>query len=918
MSDPERRRLIRYVPNWDEEGTGRTEIIEVTPEEYQSMVGTRDPEGNLYLEPDADTNRAALQERADRELSRSLEARGGAGTVGRSLLDSATFGLSEWAINNLADDEQQERDIWEAQRARDPLANLGGAIGGALLPWGGPALLARGVGGLVTNAASMALYSRALQAAGRSRTAGQMAANLGIGAQRLAQGAPAGAVGMLRAPAIIGGRAIGGAVGETVAGVADIAAQSEDADEFWTNLGIVAATGALGGAAASAAFRGVSRASRFGRGLSRGVPDAVRGGRLADEGEIIASGRRAISDVADEAAGSADAALARIANDIDRSVDPGVGSRISEALGWNTQRRGILSGEEVASEAGIAGAQRFNRGADDAVGRLSRVISDAEDTIRANLTRAQRQITDLARSPAAREVPTEVADVVRRSAQELASTINIPGAEAAARAITRSAGRGSDSQLSSVLRFREALVEAANTGTPAVRARATQAIGQVDGLLSNASLGKFGDQVSSGIRSLERLNSDLRDITRVFGSGDDIAKALKEIARGGARTDYERVLAEIFSDGGRQRIWRGNLPQGLDEAWRDAIDLERASIWAQSKQDIAGGANIGQAIRNLSQGRAVLGAVLGGGQGALLGAAAELAPALARAAIDPFYRVNFLSKYMGSLQNVAKRMDVAGLTIKNVMRGTAQLGGYAGLAAMRTEERRQDAKSLQSIFLGDNREQKEAAYEELLGRLDQMTRDPRIMMQMLERQNQGLQDFGPRAVMMVTGAQIQQLAALKSMVPPTSDERYLLPGMQKLPPNEAELDKFLEAAAVIDDPAFAVEMLANGVLSNNAARALERGFPQLYQKVAGDIFTEYSNIIQEGGDVNYQYVNQLSTLLGLPLDPSHDAMMIYRLQQNGAQTAEQERSIRSRETMTRQVSNRMAAQAETESQRLNT
>lgn len=917
MSDPERRRLIRYVPNWDEEGTGRTEIIEVTPEEYRSMVGTRDPEGNLYLEPDAETTRAALQERADRELSRSVEARSGAGTVGRALLDAATFGLSEWAINSAADDEQQERDIWEAQRARDPLANLGGSIGGALLPWGGPSLLARGVTKLVTGPIQRGLYSQALQRFGRARTLGGMQANLDIGAARLAGGEAAGAVGMIRAPAIIGGQLMGGAVGETVGGVADIAAQSEDADEFWTNLAIVAGTGALGGAAGAALLRGLSRTARFGRGFFRGVPDTVRGARIADEGDIITSGRRAITDVADEAAGSADAALSRIVNDIDRSVDPGIGSRISEALGWNVQRRGILSGEEVASEAGIAGAQRFNRGADDAVGRLSRVISDAEDTIRNNLARAQRQITDLGRSPAAREVPTEVSDVVRRSAQELASTINIPGAEAAARSIARSASRGSDAQLTSVLRFREALVEATTTGTPAARARAIQAIGQVDGLLANPALGKFGDQVTSGIRSLERLNSDLRDITQVFGSGDDIAKALKEIAKGGSRTDYERVLAEIFSDGGRQRIWSGNLPQGLDEAWRDAIDLERASIWAQSKQDIGGGANIGQAIRNLSQGRAVLGAVLGGGQGALLGAAAELAPALARAAIDPFYRVNFLSKYMSSLQNVAKRMDMAGLTIKNVMRGSARLGGYAGLTAMRTEERRQGVKSLQSIFLGDSREDKEAAYEELLERLDQMTRDPRIMMQMLERQNQGLQDFGPRAVMMVTGAQIQQLAALKSMVPPTADERYLLPGMQKLPPSEGELDKFLEAAAVIDDPVFAVEMLANGVLSNNAARALERGFPQLYQKIAGDIFTEYSNIIQEGGEVNYQYVNQLSTLLGLPLDPSHDAQMIYRLQQNGAQTPEQERSIRSRETMTRQVSNRMAAQYETTAQRLN-
>jgi hypothetical protein len=936
VSDGQRRRLIRYVPNWDEEGTGRTEIIEVSPEEYETLVGTQDALGNRYLAPDADTTRAALQERVERETQRELSGRSPTGTTARSFLDAATFGLSEWAIEGLSDDEQQERELWEAQRARDPMSNLGGALGGALLPWGGPGLLARGATGLFTGAITRGLYGSALQAAGRTRNVAQVSANLGIGAERLASGATAGEVGMIRAPAIIGGRALGSAAGETVGGLGDIAAQSEDADEFWTNLAIVAGTGALGGAVGLSTLRGITRQtsiatrgggrflSRAGRAIDDETIDATAAAGRAAPDEIT-SIRRPITEVADEAAGSADAAMNRIIQDIDRTVEPGIGARISEALGWNSQRRTVLSDELVATETGLAGAQRFNRNSDEAVGRLSRVISDAEDVIRTDVSRVQRNISGLGRSPAARAVPRDIAESVRSASEQLAATIQIPGVEKAARAIAKSAGRGSDAQLSSVLKFRERLVDAIANGTPGQKARATQAIGQIDGLLANAALGKFGEQVTAGINDLARLNRNLSEINRAFGSGNNIAQSLKDIARGGTRADYEKVLADIFSSQGRQRIWGDSLPGDLDSVWQDAMDLEKASIWAKSKQDISSQLNIGQGLQSLAQGRAVLGGLIGGGKGALIGAAAELAPGLARAAVDPFYRVNFLSKYMGTMQGLAKRLDIAGLTIRDVMRGTAKLGGYRGLALMkagaRTEDRRKSAqaagKNLQYILLGGSREEKETAYAEVLDRLDQMTRDPRIMMQMLEKQNQGLQDFGPEAVMKVSGAQIQQLGALKSMVPPTSDERYLLPGMQKLPPNEAELDKFLEAAAVIDDPVFAVEMLANGVLSNNAARALERGFPQLYQKIAGDIFTEYSNIIQEGGDVNYQYVAQLSTLLGLPLDPSMDAQMIYRLQQSGAQTAEQERTIRSRETMTRQVSNRMASQAETTSQRLN-
>ena len=918
MSPRATRRLIQVRPDWHPQGAGR-QILNVSPEEYDELIGTQANTGEYFIAPDNESVRNILTDRANRILEEEVEGRSTIGTAGRAALDSATFGISDWAINSLADDEELERDTWEAQRIRDPLANLGGALGGALAPWGAPGVLARGAGGLASEAISLGIYSAGLSSAGRARTIGQMATNLGIAGNPALYraGSTAAEVGMIRAPAIITGRALGAAAGETASGVIDALAQSESDDEFWTNVALVAGLGIIGGTAGLLAHRGITRATRVGT-VTRPSSRFASGVERNVDGSIISTSRRSISDVAEEAGGSAERALGRALQDIDRTVEPSIGARLSEALGWGRQRTGVLSGDAIASPQGLRRAQRFNNAADEASSRLTRIVSDAEDTIRGSISTANRSITDLGRSAAARSAPSDVVGTIRDSIQRVAESSGIPGGREAAASIARSAGRGSDAQLTSILRFREQAADTVINGTtPAARARAAQSLAEVDNLISNPLLGDFGAEVSKGIERLNVLNNNLSDINKVFGKGDDIAKSLKAIAQGGGQANYERILADIFSDSGRRRIWGDNLPSGIDDIWQDAMDLESAALWSRSKADISKGLGIGDIVDRAKRGSAVIGALAGGRVGALVGVAADLGPAAARFAFDPFFRVAIAEKYMSSLSGMARRMNVVGLKIKGTMRGTEMPGGYAGLAAMRavgTEERR---NSIQSIFLGDNREEKEAAYQEVLDNLDSIAQDPMQLFDMLERENQGLQEFGPEAVARVTNSQIQQIAALKSLVPPTSDQRFLLPGMKKLPPNEAEMDKFLEAAAVIDDPVFALEMLANGVLSNTSARALERGFPELYQKVAGDVFTEYTNMVQEGDDVNYQYINQLSILFGLPLDPSHDAQMIYRLQQNGAQTAEQERSIRSRETMTRQVSNRMAAQAQTESQRLN-
>ncbi|NDD45697.1 MAG: hypothetical protein EBZ24_09880, partial [Synechococcaceae bacterium WB9_4xB_025] len=337
-------------------GPGR-QILNVTPEEYDELIGTQANSGEYFVAADNESVRNILTDRANRLLEEEVAGRRTIGTAGRAALDSATFGISEWAINSLAEDEELERDTWEAQRIRDPLANLGGALGGALTPWGGPGLLARGATEVAARGISTALYRTALAGAGRVRTAEQIAANVAIGSERLRQGATAGEIGMIRAPAIITGRAIGGAAGETVSGLVDAAAQSEDSDEFWTNVALVAGLGVLGGAAGSALGRGVTRATRLGTGAGRAGRAAGAVERGAD-GSIISTARRSISDVTEEVGGSAERALSRALQDIDRTVEPSIGARLSEALGWGRQRTGVLSGDAIASPQGLRRAQR--------------------------------------------------------------------------------------------------------------------------------------------------------------------------------------------------------------------------------------------------------------------------------------------------------------------------------------------------------------------------------------------------------------------------------------------------------------------------------------------------------------------------------------------------------------------------------
>ena len=82
------------------------------------------------------------------------------------------------------------------------------------------------------------------------------------------------------------------------------------------------------------------------------------------------------------------------------------------------------------------------------------------------------------------------------------------------------------------------------------------------------------------------------------------------------------------------------------------------------------------------------------------------------------------------------------------------------------------------------------------------------------------------------------------------------------------------------------------------------------------VFQEYNQMVQEGQMPDFQASIRTATLFGFNIDPSLDPSMVLALQSNYSQTAEQERAIRSPDTVRREVNNLYASNNQTMSQGL--
>lgn len=221
-------------------------------------------------------------------------------------------------------------------------------------------------------------------------------------------------------------------------------------------------------------------------------------------------------------------------------------------------------------------------------------------------------------------------------------------------------------------------------------------------------------------------------------------------------------------------------------------------------------------------------------------------------------------------------------------------------------------------FLSQDREERSRTYEQMASRVEEMLANPNSFYTAMLPEVEGADQVNPQlGTQMGMDAQ-RALHVLAENIPLSRRNRNALPQIPniQIPATDSEMDEFLEAAAVIEDPVLSLDLYAAGRLSNTGARALERAYPGFYRGMTSAVFQEYSRMTQGGEMPDFQATIRASTLFGFNLDPSMEAGMVYSFQSNYSQTSEQERAVRSPDTVRREVNNLYASNNQTMSQGL--
>lgn len=208
-------------------------------------------------------------------------------------------------------------------------------------------------------------------------------------------------------------------------------------------------------------------------------------------------------------------------------------------------------------------------------------------------------------------------------------------------------------------------------------------------------------------------------------------------------------------------------------------------------------------------------------------------------------------------------------------------------------------------FLSSDRREREQTYETVASRIEQLIADPQAVFQALEPQVIGADSVNPRLGMKMGEDAHRVLGALAEAMPASRRNRLRLPQMPgiRIPPTNNEMDELLEAAAVLEDPVFAADLFAAGRLTNTGARAVERAYPSFYRGMTSAVFQEYADMVERGQMPDFQASIRMGTLFGFSPDPSMDPGIILAFQGSYSQTSEQERAIRSGDTVQRELQN---------------
>ena len=879
---------LRRIVGSPSDATGEVELIEadLTTEAYNRLTQTRGTlvmglGDNLGDLPAMELVRAQREQRAQQARIADI---GQEGVFGRAALSTLTFGLSEAAGARLAEDPELYRQvIGEAQEAY-PGADFAGTLAGFVLPAVTPLGWGRALAG----------------AGGAGLQAGRVAAR---GAARLG----AGGTGQAIARGLVDG-GVGGAL--YAVQVANETADYENLSERMVAEGLLGA--AIGG----------------------GVEGLIGG---------VGALRRSAQGAAELESRSQNALMDTLRDTTDAGVLRQLRGRLEEILsGVNLdQMRLPRTGRSLRDPEVLDGVARVRQNEGRYIREISDVVEGSVDLQRRAVSALRNSHKNTRLRGAASAVPeAEVAGALSRvrgavdQAEEafvlsprLARQAGGNRLQRAIKAAKAAQKAPTKQRVQRLMDARDELVELRGTykvDQVELNDIATHLQRTIDDELTN--LPSFGDLFALRKQAVDHATENLAQLRKIFGGDGEVMNpasvraVLEKMGRGEAG-DLEKAFAAILAPNRIDDVVEaGLLPKDfvtsggprLTTKELDTVvrDFEARALYERALRQvnqesglgatlgIGGGAGIAAAIGG--------GFMVGGLPGAAIGAAGSL---IAASLTKPLG----FARGMNNLRNVFRSQDArlqkASRVVEGRIAGETTASGFSGLTAR--------SGSIAAVWLEGSEADKARVYDQVASRVEELVANPEAFMAEWQQHVDGAQILNEQLPSQMTLDGLRGLQTLMSLMPPGRRGRnqMRLPTIQ-IPPSRTEQDAFLEAAAVVEDPVFGVELLAAGVLSNQGARAMENAYPRLFQQMAQQVFASYSESVSRGGQVDYQTATQLSTYLGIPLERSMDPSFIVSMQESYSQTSAQERAIRSPQTVQREVGNLVAANHSTMGTRL--
>jgi len=366
-------------------------------------------------------------------------------------------------------------------------------------------------------------------------------------------------------------------------------------------------------------------------------------------------------------------------------------------------------------------------------------------------------------------------------------------------------------------------------------------------------------------RSGEKLAGDVRD--QFTGDPRKIARHLNSLGTGAGALDDE-----IF----RRHV---RTQQALNEAIVKNMDLppelaaqvraRRASMdkFATQLDDLTATVEARNQFRELqqtAQTNSQLSTLLPAGVGLAIGGPGG---ALAGAGLAALARPDSVIRAIATIEQIANTVNrrveggVAGYIRRSIQQGRAAVGRGANADALARRAPAQFAV---------------ADYEDRVNSILEFTGRPQEASERIAQQTEGLAEAAPNVHTQTMLATQRGAAFLRRHIPPASLPRIgpqsMLP---RRPPSDVEIDTFMRYVRAVDSPTSIIDDLEDGRLSAAAVEAMRAVYPAMYEQVVSNVVEAMA---EEREPVPYEARLQLSTLLGVPFDPSLEPQSIQRLQ----------------------------------------